>query len=62
MKISVVIAEGETGTALTFADALIEHFCGTDERDDWYEKGAKELAEVVDHVQVFLKHHAKGGE
>ncbi len=57
MRIEVHCYETDNGTTMEFVDALIEHFLNG---GDGKESAMKELAEITDYIQVYLKYNTEG--
>lgn len=58
MRIEIYLDEKEYETPIKVADALIENYV-RDCNDEYLIKlGQKTLAEIAEHIQVFLKHNS----
>lgn len=65
MKIQVELQEGDYGTPIEFANAIINwHLlkdrCDGCVSDDIYKASQESLAEIAEHIQTYLKYNSVG--
>lgn len=65
MKLSIYLDEHDKGTPIEFADAVINcHIPDNDEyaTEEDYIRARERLAEIAEHIQVYLKYNRVGVE
>ena len=60
MRIDIHCYETDSGTNIEIANALIENILGNSMNEDARRYDMKRLAEIVEHIQVFLKYNKEG--